>query len=210
MDFTQPLKLHTNACGSGLGAILYQTHKGSMDAVIAKASRSLTKAKCHYPTHKLEFPALKWAVVEKFHKYLYGSTFDVYTDNLHPCNGQARCNEPPVGGHPGQLQFLAIYRAGKAIIDADALSRVSWPGCMPDNSGTHLQVMTVVVQAIQKATLKGPTSPIKAYSCNLHILDSVQDSQHVTCMTIEDWHQTQQMDQTLNLVITRLWDGTMG
>ena len=24
---------------------------------------------------------LKWAVTEQFHKYLYGNTFDVYTDN---------------------------------------------------------------------------------------------------------------------------------
>ena len=70
-DFTQPLKLHTNAYGSGLGTVLYQTHKDGMDAVIAYASRSLTKAECHYPTHRLEFLALKWAVVEKSHKYLY-------------------------------------------------------------------------------------------------------------------------------------------
>ena len=49
--------------------------------VTAYASRSLSKAESHYPAHKLEFLTLKWAVVEKFHEYLYGSTFDVYTDN---------------------------------------------------------------------------------------------------------------------------------
>ena len=49
--------------------------------IIAYASRSLTKIETQYPTHKLEFLALKWAMVEKFHKYLYGSTFSVYTDN---------------------------------------------------------------------------------------------------------------------------------
>ena len=80
-DFIQPFKLHTNACGSGLGAILYQTCENGTDVVIAYASSSLTKAQSHYPTHKLEFLALKWAVVEKFHEYLYGLTFDVYTDN---------------------------------------------------------------------------------------------------------------------------------
>ena len=52
-----------------------------MDAVIAYASRSLTKAEYHYLAHKLEFLALKWAVVEKFHEDLYGSIFDIYTDN---------------------------------------------------------------------------------------------------------------------------------
>ena len=77
VDFTSPFKLHTDACGS----VLYQTHDDSMNAVIAYTSRSLTKAESHYPAHKLEFLTLKWAVVEKFHKYLYGLTFDVYTDN---------------------------------------------------------------------------------------------------------------------------------
>ena len=50
-------------------------------AVIAYASRSLNKAKSHYPAHKLEFLTLKWAVVKKFHEYLYGSTFNVYTND---------------------------------------------------------------------------------------------------------------------------------
>ena len=54
------------------------------------------------------------------------------------------------------------------------------------------------------------TSPIEAYSCDLHILDVVQDSQQVTCMTLEDWHQAQKVDPILSLVISRLQDGTLG
>lgn len=34
-----------------------------------------------YPAHKLEFLALKWAITEKFHDYLYGNSFTVITDN---------------------------------------------------------------------------------------------------------------------------------
>ena len=60
-DFTQPFKLHTDAYGSGLGAVLYQTHKDGSDAVIAYAKMSLTKAKSHYPTHNLDFlPSSGW------------------------------------------------------------------------------------------------------------------------------------------------------
>ena len=83
---------------------------------------------------------------------------------------------------------------------------MSWLGCIPDNSGTHLQVIAAAVQA----ALKGPTSPIEAYSCDMHILDSVQYSQQVTCMTLEDWHQAQQADPILTLVISRLQDRTLG
>ena len=31
--------------------------------------------------HKLEFLALKWSPTERFHEYLYGGHFEVYTDN---------------------------------------------------------------------------------------------------------------------------------
>ena len=34
-----------------------------------------------YPAHKKEFLALKWAVMEQFHEYLYGNHFFMYTDN---------------------------------------------------------------------------------------------------------------------------------
>ena len=80
-DFIKPFKLHTDACGSGLGAALYQTCEDGTDDVIAYASESLSKAESHYPAHRLEFLTLKWAVVKKFHEYLYGLTFNVYTDN---------------------------------------------------------------------------------------------------------------------------------
>ena len=80
---------------------------------------------------------------------------------------------------------------------------------MPDNSGTHLKVTAAAVWAVQEAALEGPASPIEAYSSDLNVLDAVQDSQQVTCMALEVWHQAQQADPTLCLVISRLWDGTL-
>ena len=47
----------------------------------AYASRSLLKSERNYPVHKLEFLAFKWPVTYKFHEYLYGSEFQVFTDN---------------------------------------------------------------------------------------------------------------------------------
>ena len=148
-NFTKPFKLHTEACGTGLGAVLYQTWDDGTKAVIAYASRSLSKAESHYPAHKLEFLALKWAMVEKFHEYLYGSTFDVYRDN-NPLTYVLTTAKLDTASHfwvvsLANYNFRLHYRAGKANIDADALLRVSWPGCMSDSSGTHLKVMATAV-----------------------------------------------------------------
>ena len=213
-DFTHPFKLHTDACGSGLGVVLYQTHDDGTDAVIAYASRSLSKAESHYPAHKLEFLAFKWVVVEKFHECLYGLTFDMYTDN-NPLTYMLTTAKLDAASHHwvaslANYNFWLYYQAGKTIIDADTLSRVSWPVWMPDNSGTHLKVTATAVWAVQEAALKSPASPTEAYSYNLCILDAVQDSQQATCITLENWHQAQQADPTLSLVISRLQDVTLG
>ena len=79
-DFGKPFKLHTDASVLGLGAVLYQVCNG-VEKVISYTSRSLTKSKTKCPVHKLEFLCLKWAITEQFHEYLYGNTFDIYTDN---------------------------------------------------------------------------------------------------------------------------------
>ena len=137
VDFTQPFKLHTDACGSGLGAVLYQSCENGTEALIAYASRSLNKAESHYPPHKLKFLALKWAVVEKFHEYLYGSTFDVYTDN-NPLTYIPMMAKMDAASHQWvaslvNYNFYLYYWARKTNINTDALLRVSWLGCVPDN-----------------------------------------------------------------------------
>ena len=80
-NFTKHFKLHIDTCDRGLGAILYQDQPDRKEKPISFASRSLNKAESNYPTHKLEFLALKWAVTKRFHEYLYGNEFTVYTDN---------------------------------------------------------------------------------------------------------------------------------
>ena len=74
--------MHTDSSLEGLGAVLYQNTEWCLKRVIAYVSRNLNKSEMNYPVHKLEFLALKWAVTDKFHDYLYGgNTFEVYTDN---------------------------------------------------------------------------------------------------------------------------------
>ena len=181
--------------------------------MIAYASRSLNKAESHYPAHKLEFLTLKWAVVKKFHEYLYGSTFNMHTDN-NPLTYVLTTAKLDAASHCwvtslANYNFRLHYRAGKANIDMDALSRVSWPECMPDNSGTSLKVTAAAVRAIQEAAIQKPTCPIEAYSYDLHVMGAIQDSEQVAQMTLEDCHQAQEVDPVLGIIIKRLREGML-
>ena len=121
-----PYVLHTDASGEGLGAALYQEQDGKLK-VIAYASRGLSKSEKNYPTHKLEYLALKWAVCEKFNDYLYGSEFLVLTDN-NPLTYVLTSAKLDAAGHRwlaalSTYNFSIKYRAGLANKDADGLSR---------------------------------------------------------------------------------------
>ena len=80
-DYKKEFQLYTDASELGLGGVLYQADEKEVLRVIAYACRSLSQTERNYPAHKLEFLALKWAVTDPFHEYLYGGKFDVYTDN---------------------------------------------------------------------------------------------------------------------------------
>ena len=125
-DFSKPFILHTDASIEGLEAVLYQEHDG-LEKVVAYGCRGLRKAEGNYPAHKLEFLCLKWAVTDKFHDYLYGNTFSVYTDN-NPLTYVLTSAKLDATGHRwldalGSYDFKLIYRSSKSNANADGLSR---------------------------------------------------------------------------------------
>ena len=125
-DANKPYVLHTDASFKGLGAVLYQEHPEGLRPV-AFASRKLSSPEQLYPVHQLEFLALKWAVVDKFHDYLYGAKFKVRTDN-NPLTYVLTTAKLSATGHHwlaalATYDFDVKYRPGKANIDADLLSR---------------------------------------------------------------------------------------
>ena len=69
---------------------------------------------------------MKWAITDKFHEYLYGSQFQVYTDN-NPLTYVLTTAKLDATGHRwvaalSNYIFSIIYKPGKGHIDADALS----------------------------------------------------------------------------------------
>ena len=154
-DYKLPFILHTDSSTEGLGVVLYQKQEGKL-RVIAYASRSVTKTESNYPTHKLEFLALKWAICEKFHEYLYGSTpFEVYTDN-NPLTYVLTTAKLDAWGQRwvaklANYNFTIQYRSGQSNVEADALSRISWPKVLDGTDTVDVENMdTHIVNALTK------------------------------------------------------------
>ncbi|KAK7945434.1 hypothetical protein WMY93_001162 [Mugilogobius chulae] len=125
-DPTKPYVLHVDASMNGLGAVLNQEYTEGLKPV-AFASRKLSESERNYPVHQLEFLALKWAVVDKFHDYLYGARFTVRTDN-NPLTYVLTTAKLNAVGHRwlaalATYDFNIQYRPGRHNIDADLLSR---------------------------------------------------------------------------------------
>uniref|UniRef100_A0A8C9SN96 ribonuclease H n=1 Tax=Scleropages formosus TaxID=113540 RepID=A0A8C9SN96_SCLFO len=125
-DPTRPYILHIDDSFHGLGAVLNQEYPEGLRPV-AFASRKLSPSEKNYPVHQLEFLALKWAVVDKFHDYLYGVSFTVRTDN-NPLTYVLTSAKLNATGHRwlaalSTYNFTVQYRPGCHNIDADTLSR---------------------------------------------------------------------------------------
>ena len=133
-DYQLPFILRTDSSSEGLGAVLYQNQEGKL-RVIAYASRSVSKTESNYPAQKLEFLALKWAVCEKFREYLYGSRpFEIFTDN-NPMTYVLTSAKLDACGQRwvaklANYNFTIRYRSGQSNVEADALSRISWPNIL--------------------------------------------------------------------------------
>ena len=108
--------------------MLYQKDDGGHQRVIAYASRCLNHTKCNYPAHKLEFLALKWAITNRFHEYLYSDQFDVNTDN-NPLTYILTSAKLDVTGQRWiasltNYDFRIFCKTGKTNVEADALIHI--------------------------------------------------------------------------------------
>ena len=125
-DYKKPFQLQTDASDLGLGTVLYQKDDEGHQMVIAFASGSLSHTECNYPAHKLEFLALKWAINDRFHEYLYGGQFYVYTDN-NPLMYILTYAKLDTTGQRwvaslANYDFRIFYKTGKTNVEADTLS----------------------------------------------------------------------------------------
>ena len=80
-DYTKDFLLETDASKEGSGAVLSQKQEDRWFHLVAYGSQALTTHEKNYHSMKLEFLALKWAIMEHFKEYLLYQPFLVKTDN---------------------------------------------------------------------------------------------------------------------------------
>lgn len=193
-NFTQPFVLNIDASSDGLGAVLYQVNDG-IERVIAYASRGLRQPEKHYPAHKLEFLCLKWAVVDKFHDYLYSNHFEVRTDN-NPLTYVTTTAKLDATSHRwlaslSAYDFKITYRSGKLNRDADGLSR----------NPPQQELFSDVVKAISLAALV-KVNPL-AESCVIGKsmkLKSEEVDETPQKLSNIDWREEQGKDKVISRV----------
>ena len=166
--------LQTDASKKGLGACLIQNGK-----VICYASRALTKTEQNYQNLEQEALGTIWGM-EKFHYFLYGKEFTLETDQKplvsiykkHMVDISPRVQRLIVRSFPYQ-PFNVIYKKGKDIPVADALSRVT-----PMDPEDNIQLPITAVNLITVHILMS-VHPQDTFSKKLDQLrkSTVQDNQ---------------------------------
>ena len=80
-DYMKDFLLKTDTSKEGLGVVLSQKQTDRHYHPVASGSQVPTAHEKNYHSTKLEFLALKWAVMEHFKEYLLHQPFLVKTDN---------------------------------------------------------------------------------------------------------------------------------
>lgn len=209
-DYSKPFILHTDASSTGLGAVLYQVQDG-VERVIAYASRSLKPSEKNYSAYKLEFLALKWAITDKFHDFLYGTKFTARTDNnlLTYIMTTARLDAT------GQRWVAALstydfdlkYRSGKKNVNADTLSRL--PGTEGGTDGLKI-VNSASVKAVTDACMN-PQPLVYCLQQYVHSEQSASESiGFAQTWSSQDWVSGQSADPVVAEVVRVVRDEVSG
>ena len=193
-NYKKPFQLQTDTSDLALGAVLYQNDDSSHQRVIAYTSCSLSNTKRNYLAHKLEFLALKWVVIDRFHEYLYGGWFDVYTDN-NPLTYILTSAKLDAMGQRwvtslANYDFQIFYKSGKSNVEADTLSRIPRASDVLIDGPSVMAIISAV-----------PYTDHTDY--NYHPSDLVCKSTQIIVhkMSRDDWRTEQENDSIIGPVI---------
>ncbi|KAG1168619.1 hypothetical protein G6F70_009027 [Rhizopus microsporus] len=125
-DLNEPFYVATDASNVGVGVVLYQKIDGKIH-YISMMAKGLSKSERNYSATKRELLAVVYAL-KKFHKYLWGNHFTLYTDHkaLTYLHTQKIANAMLINWFDTLLQydFKIVHLPGIDNILPDTLSRL--------------------------------------------------------------------------------------
>ena len=128
-NYMKDFLLKMDASKEGLGAVLSQKQADRHFHLIAYGSQALIAHEKMYHSTKLEFLALKWAIMEHFKEYLLHQPFLVKTDNSPLTYIMTTPNLDATGhqwvGALAKFNFSLEYQKGQENTMADVLSQIT-------------------------------------------------------------------------------------
>ena len=167
--------------------------------VITYASCSLKKSEQKYHSSKLKFLALKWAITDQFHEYLYSGTFEVHSNN-NPLTYVLTTAKLDATGQRwvaslANYNFTITYHSGKHNINADALSRVPWSVKTTDQP---LIIKSCLIRGTQGE------SSIPMIPPDLRVLSKIMQAWERPQLTPDEWKQAQADDPDIVPIVELL------
>ena len=149
--------------------------------------------------------ALKWAITDRFHEYLYSGEFDVFMDNNLLTYILTTAKLDATGrwwvAALSIYNFQIYYRSGKTNANADALSRIPWDA----SEVLHSQKMDKVTVQATMTKAETPCVPQGEQSV-ISLAAQFFAPDYAPKMSIGEWQQEQEKDVAICKIVQLMRD----